>query len=180
MRRNRNLITQLPSGLTLAVSLLAINAQAAEQLPQQLSPSLPQQMLQCAQQTDKLERLVCYDKLSQSLAVDTSEVTSQEQSLNQVAVQPQVVTPTASKAEFGLKVKAVSVNEIRGVVTVIKKDPYGALIITLDNGQVWKQTQSRRYKLKLDQEVIIEKAALGSFSLGVTDRNAKIKVKRIK
>ena len=84
--------------------------------------------------------------------------------------------------EFGnlRKAKADAIDKIYLEIASITKDPYGALKITFTNGQVWKQTDARHYKLKVDQTVFIEKASLGSFILGSDDRNSSIRVKRLK
>ena len=171
--------------LTGAVLLVSAQANAA----------IEQQLTQCAGITDKLERLVCYDNLAASIQVTT--VTNNTTA--PIAVAP-VVTPAAAPVavttaapvaaaatnvedNFGMEVKRVQENTTDKIyldVESIAEDAYGALKITFTNGQVWKQTENRKFNLKVGEKVFIEKAALGSFLMGTEDRNAKVRVKRLK
>ncbi len=161
----------------------------------QANAGIEQQLTQCAGITDKLERLVCYDNLAASIQVTT--VTNNTTA--PIAVAP-VVTPAAAPAalataapvaaaatnvedNFGMEVKRVQENTTDKIyldVESIAEDAYGALKITFTNGQVWKQTENRKFNLKVGEKVFIEKAALGSFLMGTEDRNAKVRVKRLK
>ncbi|MFB2652507.1 hypothetical protein [Shewanella seohaensis] len=171
--------------LTGAVLLVSAQANAA----------IEQQLTQCAGITDKLERLVCYDNLAASIQVTT--VTNNTTA--PIAVAP-VVTPAAAPVavataapvaaaatnvedNFGMEVKRVQENTTDKIyldVESIAEDPYGALKITFTNGQVWKQTEGRKFNIKVGEKVFIEKAALGSFLMGTESRNAKVRVKRLK
>jgi hypothetical protein len=90
-------------------------------------------------------------------------------------------------ADFGADnlestIQASKKNEVAKIfltISEVEKDPYGALKISFNNGQVWKQTDSRNFRLKSGQKVYIEKAALGSFLLGAEGRNSTIRVKRL-
>lgn len=161
----------------------------------QANAGIEQQLTQCAGITDKLERLVCYDNLAASIQVTT--VTNNTTA--PIAVAP-VVTPAAAPAavataapvvaavtnvedNFGMEVKRVQENTTDKIyldVESIAEDAYGALKITFTNGQVWKQTENRKFNLKVGEKVFIEKAALGSFLMGTESRNAKVRVKRLK
>lgn len=161
----------------------------------QANAGIEQQLTQCAGIADKLERLVCYDNLAASIQVTT--VTNNTTA--PIAVAP-VVTPAAAPAavataapvaaaatnvedNFGMEVKRVQENTTDKIyldVESIAEDAYGALKITFTNGQVWKQTENRKFNLKVGEKVFIEKAALGSFLMGTEDRNAKVRVKRLK
>ncbi len=161
----------------------------------QANAGIEQQLTQCAGITDKLERLVCYDNLAASIQVTT--VTNNTTA--PIAVAP-VVTPAAAPAavataapvaaaatnvedNFGMEVKRVQENTTDKIyldVESIAEDAYGALKITFTNGQVWKQTENRKFNLKVGEKVFIEKAALGSYLMGTESRNAKVRVKRLK
>ncbi|MEZ9196949.1 hypothetical protein [Shewanella sp. 10N.286.54.B9] len=150
--------------------------------------SVESQLSTCAAVQDKLERLICYDNLANSLP--TRSPNSQVPTTETVAVASStaVVTSAASTQknaveEFGNLEKSKeeqAIDTIHLTVSKVKKDAYGALKIEFTNGQVWKQTDSRRFKLKPEQAVFIKTAALGSFTLGIEDRNTTIRVKRLK
>ena len=72
------------------------------------------------------------------------------------------------------------IKQLKAKVIKIQKAPYGELIITFDNGQVWRQTDSTRLKLRKDSVVIIKRGALGSFFIGKENANKRIRAKRVK
>lgn len=161
------------------------------------APSVEQQLTQCASIQDKLDRLICFDQLAQDVATNKATVvtTPTQASTAPVATStpavaaPVVAAPVATSApkaeaieEFGLKKKAEEdkVDKLYFEVASTDKDPYGALIVTLTNGQVWKQTELERYKVKKGQRIYIEAGALGSFLLGTDDRNSTTRVKRLR
>lgn len=159
----------------------------------QANASIEQQLTQCAAMTDKLDRLVCYDNLAASIRVDTiaHNATAPTATAAPVATSVAVATvaaPTVAVAtnvedNFGMEVKRVQENTTDKIyldVESVAEDAYGALKITFTNGQVWKQTENRKFNLKVGEKVFIEKAALGSFLMGTESRNAKVRVKRLK
>ncbi|MDF2178736.1 hypothetical protein P2G88_10795 [Aliiglaciecola sp. CAU 1673] len=60
----------------------------------------------------------------------------------------------------------------------MEKGSYNKPIMTLDNGQLWKQVDSQRYYMP-DGHLYIERGALGSFWLGSEDANRRMRVSRI-
>ncbi|WP_076416000.1 hypothetical protein [Shewanella sp. UCD-KL12] len=169
----------------------------------QASAGLEQSLAECSAKADKLDRLICYDSLAASVksapkassAQSTSSVAATAVTATSVAAvtetQATSVTPTTLPAnienEFGSasikKDKEAADKEINKIfldVDSIKKDAYGALKIYFTNGQVWKQSDSKRFKLASGQTVYIEKGAFGAFYLGVKEKNSTIKVKRLK
>ena len=103
-------------------------------------------------------------------------------------VQPQQTVDIADKAsqqqaKFGHENKQRSedlIQQIKATIIKVKKAHYGELIITLDNGQVWRQTDSTGIKLRKDQVVIIKRGALGSFFIGKENKNKRMRAKRVK
>jgi hypothetical protein len=72
------------------------------------------------------------------------------------------------------------IKQLKAKVSKIQKAPYGELIITFENAQVWRQTDSIRFRLSADEMVIIERGALGSFFIGKENSNQRIRAKRVK
>jgi hypothetical protein len=158
--------------ITTAAILISANANAG----------IDQELSACVSITDKLDRLICFDALAQTVKVKGS-TTLAAAGTTTVAAQSAAVTQSSNvEDEFGnlKKADADKVDKIYLNIASVTKDPYGGLKISFTNGQIWKQTDARRYKLKADQTVFIQKAALGSFILGVDDRNSTIRVKRLK
>lgn len=168
----------------------------------QANASLEQQLRQCANLTDSSARLGCYDQLQASLQQAATLKHAQSAAILEPAqmaqahVQPpqaqlssrtqadtQQANPTQAEDRFGMEAKRPedsTLDTIHLEVSSIHKDTYGALKITFTNGQVWKQTEGRNYPLKQGERVYIQKAALGSFLMGTEQRNAKVRVKRLK
>ena len=158
----------------------------------QANASIEQQLTQCAATADKLDRLICYDKLAESVKADTISTQAIPATVATVAVPTTAaaIVATASQApaakiadDFGMEAKRVQENTVDKIyleIQSIAEDAYGAIKVTFTNGQVWKQTDGRKYNVKQGETVYIEKAALGSFLMGTDDRNAKVRVKRLK
>jgi hypothetical protein len=72
------------------------------------------------------------------------------------------------------------IKEIQAQVVLVKKGTHSKQIITLNNGQVWRQTDSTYLKLRKGQAIIIKRGAMGSFFIGKHSTNKRIRAKRIK
>lgn len=166
----------------MAATIMLVSAQA--------NASIEQQLTQCAATADKLERLICYDNLAGSVnGTVPANMSTQAAPAVAVAVPTAAVVATAPQAsaakiadDFGMETRRVQENALNRIdleVKSIDQDPYGAFKVTFTNGQVWKQIEDRKYNLKQGDKVHIEKAALGSFLLGIDGRNAKVRVKRL-
>ena len=71
--------------------------------------------------------------------------------------------------------EAEGVTTLRGKVASLRT-LNGDSLITLDNGQVWRQLSGGELLLKEGDEVVINRAALGSFQMKVpTGRSGKVK-----
>uniref|UniRef100_UPI00404885E8 hypothetical protein n=1 Tax=Shewanella baltica TaxID=62322 RepID=UPI00404885E8 len=172
---------------------LTLMAAAIMLVSVQANASIEQQLTQCAATADKLDRLICYDKLAENVKSVTPALASTQAAPATVAT---VAAPTAVAVaatapqapaanivdDFGMEAKRVQENTVDKIyleVLSITEDPYGAIKVTFTNGQVWKQTDGRKFNLKQGEKVYIEKAALGSFLMGTDERNAKARVKRL-
>lgn len=129
---------------------------------------------QCLKHENDKDRLACYDAIANK--VDTEAVLKQAKKLEASA---------KNKNElFGLEHKKYltedSADKIEAKVVKAKKNPYGYIKLTLDNGQVWQQTAGRRFKVKTDDMVRIERSLLGSFKIYKSGSDTGFKFKRLK
>lgn len=71
------------------------------------------------------------------------------------------------------------VDEINARVAEARLDQYKRFVIVLDNQQRWRQTGGNRFRIDAGDEVVIARAALGSFTLRKRSGGPKVKVRRI-
>jgi len=64
-------------------------------------------------------------------------------------------------------------------VAAVTKNSTNKLIITLDNGQVWRQLDTTTPRLKAGDTVVIRPKSLGSFMLSKGSGSRSIRVKRL-
>jgi hypothetical protein len=120
----------------------------------------------CLELGDDRQRLACYDNHARRL-VETGTAAPEREAPAAFGLQP--TTP------------AWQLDAIESRIVHIKNLAHGRRQITLKNGQVWKQLESRsRPRLEPGVQVRIRRAALGSFLLSRPDTGGALRVKRIR
>ena len=150
-------------------------------------------LLKCKNTENSLKRLVCYDHVVKDMNQYTGTQEAISRTLNTkprppVASAPRVesaapVQRSESQTEFGMEHKVVVENladTMTATVTKISKTALGKIVVTFDNGTVWKQTNNVDLKLSVGQTVNIERGMLGAFYATVEGMNKRMKVKRVK
>ena len=66
------------------------------------------------------------------------------------------------------------------MVASVEEAAYGELIISLDNGQQWRQIGSDSMRLKKNDTIVISRGVFNSFLLKIDGENRSIRVKRTK
>ncbi len=168
----------------LTLPLFTANAQAE---------TLADAMEKCSQVSNSLKRLVCFDKLvqrsrgMQDVELPTMVQRSQTRPTTAPATAPQPslqAAPQQSReSTFGFEQqideeRREEFNSIRALVAKVDENALKRMVITLDNGQVWRQMESGSVRLKAGDEVIVERGLLGSFHLKRADSKRRIRVKR--
>lgn len=150
----------------------------------------------CATIDDDAQRLGCYDRLAGRAVQSSPSLGPSSQSAapgvpaaaavgGGVAARPAVVADPV--ADFGLSDLAIKqrapdewVGSISGRVTTVSILGNDRYVITLENGQVWEQTERNpRAILSPGDSVTIKRAALGSFKLN-GPRSVYWRVQRVK
>lgn len=163
----------------------------------------------CAKNDDSLKRLECYDHLAQKTSKVAHENVQLQSTILEsnpeqqaTVAHPLPATPAKSLpmppsqptavvlantdnqqyTYFGLENKrhADEVEQITASITKITKNPRGEKILTLDNGQVWRQIDSTSLRLRENQTITIKRGALGSFFIGKETVNKRMRAKRVK
>lgn len=70
-------------------------------------------------------------------------------------------------------------DSIETSIASMKEDNRGYATFTLDNGQVWRQTESARLIFKEGETITIKKGVFKSFYLSKPNNNRSVRVKRI-
>ncbi|MDJ0922629.1 MAG: hypothetical protein QNI84_15985 [Henriciella sp.] len=147
----------------------------------------------CADLADDMERLACYDTAVGRLKVaeETGEVTTisraeieevQRDSFGfSIPSLPRLAMPRFGRGDQDGEVVVEEFNEISASVTRIRKDSTGKLIVQLDNGQTWQQSDTRRVYLRNGgaDSAVVKKAALGSFRMKL-DGGTAFRVDRVR
>jgi hypothetical protein len=139
--------------------------------------SLEEAVRACAADTDVLRRLACYDRAAAQLvgaqAPGAAPATSPADRDG-----PRTVSP---EARFGVrngpldeKKYANAPKEIAATVILIEmRRSSGALVVSLDNDQVWVENQPSEYfPLKVGDTVRIRSAALGAYMMFAPSKRA--------
>ena len=156
---------------------------------------LPTELIDCRALTSSVARLDCYDQL-----VDAQHASPNQAAERRTAENPAPVVTTAAaataasvpklsqedlfgKGETELR-KSVqeatgtkAIDRIEATVVEVRKSASGRVVITLDNGQVWKQSESSRARVSVDDKVTIRRRSFGSYTL--YSKKTSIRVKRI-
>lgn len=159
------------------------------------STTLKQQLTHCSAIEINSKRLACYDAIIKPIApaFEASSTSPQKTQPAVTVATPTPPVPTIAQrpvntkeqkvAEFGaekLKEKTEEIDKIRLTVSRVKKNVRGLKTFYFTNGQVWKEIETSRFKIKKDEQVHIKRGSLGSFKIGSDKNNRTARVKRIK
>jgi hypothetical protein len=145
----------------------AVWAAAAAAAAQPVPPALEA----CTHISAEGERLACFDR--------------EMSALSKVATAGAGATPLTPEQKLGLSPEGVrkletrqgmpadkSRQELTARLTSVARNPAGREVFTLDNGQVWRQAESRaRFEAHAGEAVKITPGALGSFWLSTGTHN---------
>lgn len=167
---------------SIAVIALALPAMAE-------TPATTGEVYACADISDDLQRLACYDTAVGRLkaaeeAGEVATVTREEvEQVKQDSFGFSIPSlPKLALPKLGGGDKDGEIKEIEQTIVSARLNPLKKVIITLENGQVWQQTDTTRIyvsKKKPPQKAVIKTAALGSFKVKI-DNGRVFKAKRIK
>jgi len=120
----------------------------------------------CAQEHDAGKRLGCFDREFAALRPPEPQQAVQD-----------------SQVEFGLSEKLKSGAEKpqkeTARIAAVTQRPNAALMISLENGQVWRATEQEYFPVNVGDSVTIYAGALGSFWLSTAGTNRTVRVTRI-
>lgn len=127
-------------------------------------------LTRCRQIEDIEERVACYDKVVDSLSESVAIPQAQALFGRGDAEAKRIVETTLAIEQ---------IDRVTAVVTEIRESATRKLIITLDNGQIWRQLDSQTMRLKNGESVIVRKASLNSFLMAKKSGGRSIRVRRV-
>ena len=137
-----------------------------------IASSLADAVQACAQEPDSLRRLVCYDQVAgRSATGATPAVTPNVAPMPVAAASPTApaakAPPAASRRE-----------DVTATVTHVKRRADGRYVVTLDNGDVWSEVETKeRFNVNEGDTVTVRTELLGTHYLH-TDAGADVRVVR--
>jgi hypothetical protein len=153
----------------------------ARAAPDPESPPSVQQLIACRAVAEAAQRLACYDSHTDALrrAIAARDV---------VFIDKERAVATKRRL-FGFSVPEFGglfggdesdVKEISSSITRVAKDPYGAWVVTLEDGSTWTQTDDQPLGLPPERgdKVVVHRGSFGAFFLRVSGQPG-IRVKRI-
>ena len=170
--------------------------------------ALPPSLRACMKETDSSRRLACFDRESALLAGESAPVAHQVDPAPARSAAPAPAAPVATAAatagaaaattqsatdKFGYRGNMARADvdkkkeaeqggeELTAKVTAVEALPTGALLLTLDNGQMWQQkTADRGMRIKVGEQITIKHGMLNSFLLTSESGKGSMRVARVK
>lgn len=141
----------------------------------------------CRAEQDDAKRLACYDREVDRQDSQAAPAAAAAAAAVTAPAAPAAPAPTPEE-RFGRtgamtreeadrkEQESRELTELQATVTEIWTRADGLMVLTLDNGQIWKQVRpDSRFRLKAGEQVKIQPAALGSFLLsGPTKRSTRV------
>jgi len=158
---------------------------------------LKTQLLSCQQIANEEQRLSCFDQIVTQLAAQpvvtvVPEVPAAPEAAITRVVESTVIaastrteTPVLNKQQltdkFGIKKPNPKeiIEEISSKVIAVELDLRKKLLITLENGQQWRQIDADHLQVNVGDVCIVKRGAIGSFLLGLEGAKKRIRVRRV-
>ncbi|MCB1686403.1 MAG: hypothetical protein R3E82_09755 [Pseudomonadales bacterium] len=165
-------------GVMVAVATVFTGTLQAQGTPQAGQDPVAE-VLACGSQADDLTRLACYDRLHDAYLKQTSLKPS---SPDRPVPDPAAGDPDRNRqeADFGVEhhQSNKSTSEITSAVVRIERNALGGLVLTLENDQVWQQSDRSRIQVEVGDRVTISRGALSAFHLRVNDGQKRARFNR--
>ena len=85
------------------------------------------------------------------------------------------LTRTVIAEELGV----TQLDQIEALVEQVSSTAYKQLILRLDNGHIWQQTDSKRLSVREGEQIIVRSGRLGAFFLEKSGGSRAVRVKRV-
>ena len=162
--------------------------------PQVFAQTLPPSVIACADETDVLKRLSCYDREVARYRTHSAATTTAPPAASGTAAPAAAGTAFLAdqRAEFGMNgelkrkeqvpgaAEPVKLDKLTARITSLSTKAHGESILTLDDGQVWEEAEIESHvPYHVGDEVTIKRGVLGAFYLS-TPAVRGMRVKRVR
>ena len=127
-------------------------------------------LTQCRQIEEVEERVACYDEIVDALSAKPAAVPDAQSLFGTDDAEAKRIVEETLEIE--------QIEQIEATVADVRMSATRKMTVALDNGQVWRQLDSKPLSLESGDGVIIRKASLGSFLLEKKSGSRSIRVKR--
>lgn len=158
-------------------------------LPISTHADLAERMLECRAIVDAKARVRCYDDAIDALSPASFVPVADHPILkpNQMPEDSEGTTPeerfglsgAESRRKAGLEFEDKDLDLIQATITAVSRTAYDKFVVVLDNGQKWRQTDTKRLRLQPGDAVRISSAIFGSFLLEKSTGSRMVRVQRI-
>lgn len=162
----------------------ATTALAADDKEEKLTkpPAIYMELVACKNISDSQQRLACYDE--KVAALETAQTSKQ------VVIADREQVKEARKGLFGLSLPRIklfgggndegaNISQIESTIVSVRQLRGGKLVLTLEDGAIWQQTEIRTIRRpRKGDPIVIKRASFGSFKASIKGGRS-IRVKRI-
>jgi hypothetical protein len=161
---------------------LAGHVSAQTEAPAAAVPSaqVPTEFVTCSRIKKNSERLACYDRALDYLRTPTAAAAAPTAETS-FGISSGAPEPRRSAANEPASGPDDALESLTGRIASLSADGQGMNIVTLDNGQTWRQLagSTKLLALKVGDEVTITRASFGSFLMS-TSTGRPLRVRRVK
>ena len=157
------------STLMLAILLISASSMAAPNV---------NDLTTCRSIASAEQRLACYD----AIILPSSDASPKQKLATATEAQPIAPNKTRFSELFGFEEKEIAkqIPDRMDVEVIESALVHGKRVFRLSNGQVWRQTDNKRFIYNPDNgPAYIERGALSSFFFSQRDTNSRIRVRRV-
>jgi len=160
-----------------------------------LGADLASQLAACRAVEDCAERMACYDAITldgadaaapapQSLpAPDAQPAAAPSPAVRPVATPSpeELFGKSAAEAQRSISTSAgnAPLDELEATITDLREIARERVLVTLDNGQHWRQTAHSSLILSVGDQIVIRPASMGSYKLTKGDGKRTMRVQRV-
>jgi hypothetical protein len=165
------------------IIMIALAMSCTSALSAESRPPLPAGMAACAEIPDAVQRATCYDKEVARLRGQGSSPSASPSPARPAGSAPAATADFGSEALASRSHPADQPATLEARISALQELQQGVYVITLDNGQVWRQPERRAaFELKIGDKVTISKATMGAYRLWLDSRGSKqwVRVVRVR